>query len=145
MIELLDREAPPDVRFLRAWLLPVGGGVGAKREPGDPFPFTLIQKFDGWENSHTQYGFYQFDHLAVAADGKSAYTACEDYARTIKRRMLYLRDHPWTEVDVPGWGLATADRVRCTESPRHDPYNNTDVERFIARYSVHLRLVTVAS
>jgi len=141
--ELLDREAPPDIRFLRAWLLPVGGGAGAKRESGDLLPFTLFQKYDGWENEHTQYGFYQFDHLCKAMDGKTAYTACEDFARECKRRMLYLRDHPWTEVTVPGWGVATADRVRCIESPHYDPYGDTTIERFIARYEVQFRLVTV--
>lgn len=145
MTDLLDREAPPPIRFLRAWLSPVAPHAGGIRGD-DPLPFTLIQRYDGFENEHTDYGFYQFDHLAQAMDGKPAYTACEDYARNCKRRMLYLRDHPWTEVAVPGWGIATADKVRCVESPHHDPYGNTtDVERFIARYAVDLRLVSAAS
>ncbi|MBU8833600.1 hypothetical protein [Mycolicibacterium goodii] len=138
--EMLDRQAPPGIRFLRAWLLPLGSAAG-KRESGDMLPFTLIQRYAGAENEHTDYGYYQLDHLAKAMDGKPAFTACEDYARNCMRRLLYLRDHPWTEVEVPGWGVATADRVLCLESPHYDPYGDTTIERFISRYEIHLRLV----
>ena len=141
-IELLDREAPPGVRFLRAWLLPLGGS-GARRLPGDSLPFTAIQRYDGFEDPWTLFGYYQLDHLACAVDGKSAFTACEDYARLCTRRMLYLRDHPWTEVEVPEWGLVTADLVRCEESPHEVPFEDTDIVRMASRYRVDLRLVTV--
>lgn len=144
--ELLDREAPPGIRFIRAWLLGLPDtGAGASRDPKrDTLPFTIIQRYDGYEDKVTDVGFYQLDHLAKADGGKTAYTACEDYARLCNRRMLYLRDHTWTEVDVPGWGLATADLVKCRESP-HDigPYEDPAIVRLVSRYRVDLRLVNV--
>lgn len=139
---MLDRTPPPGLRFLRAWLLPLGG-VGAMRNPSvDPLPFTLLQRYDGHEDSHTDHGYYQLDHLARAVGGKTAFTACEDYADLCKRRILYLRDHSYTEVDVPGWGAATADVVRCIESPHWQPYADPAIARFVSRYYVDLRLVT---
>ncbi len=141
-IELLDREAPPGVRFLRAWLLPLGG-AGSKREQDDSLPFTLLQRYDGFEDAVTDHGFYQLDHLASATDGKTAYTECDDYARLCTRRVLYLRDHPWTEVDVPGWGTATVDLVKCEESPHWEPYADPNIERFVSRYRIDLRLVVL--
>lgn len=143
-VELLDREPPPGVRFIMAWLSALEGGCGAEREPSvDPLPFTLIQRYDGYEDRVTDVGFYQLDHLAKAVDGKTAYTACEEYSRLCKRRMLYLRDHTWTEVNVPGWGLATADLVKCRETPHEEPYADPNIVRMVARYRVDLRLVTV--
>ena len=137
LAEMLDREAPPGGRFIRSWLLPLGGDVAAKRETGEQFPFTLVQRYDGYEDSVTDHGYYQLDHF------HSDYTKCEDYARRCKRRMLYLRDHPWTEVTVPEWGIATADRVRCELSPKHMEYGDGTIERFTSRFYVALRLVTV--
>ena len=134
---LLDREAPPGSRFLRAWLLPLGA-AGTVRESGDALPFTLIQSYYISDNEHTSYGFYQLDTLA---DG---FTAAEDAARMRHRRVLYLRDFPATEVEVPDWGTATADLVRCVEAPRCEPYGDSKIWRFTARYRVDLRLVTAS-
>lgn len=142
--EMLDREAPPGVRFLAAWLDALPGGAGAQRIPGvDPLPFTLIQRYDGYEDAITDHGFYQLDHLAKAGDGTTAFTECDDYSRLCKRRILYLREHLWTEVDVPGWGLATADMVRCDESPHPQPYGDPQIQRMVSRFAIDLRLVTV--
>ena len=134
---LLEREAPSGSRFLRAWLLPLGA-VGTVRESGDGRPFTLIQRYYGVEDEHTDHGFYQLDTLA---DG---FTAAEDAARLCNRRVLYLRDFPATEVEVPDWGTATADLVRCVEAPRWEPYGDNKIWRFTARYRVDLRLVTAS-
>lgn len=135
-----DRQAPPGVRFLRAWLLPLGGAA-VERLPGDPLPFTVIQRYDGHENEHTDYGYYQLDHLAKASGGKTAFTACEDYARLCLRRVMYLADCPWTEVDVPGWGAATADLVRCDEAPHPVPFGDSMIRRQTSRFRIDLRLV----
>lgn len=140
--ELCDREAPPGARFLRTWLLPLGG-AGTERLAGDPLPFTVIQRYEGFQDRYTDFGYYQLDHLAKAADGKTAYTACDDYARLCLRRVMYLADCPWTEVDVPGWGLASVDLVRCEESPHPEPYSDTSIRRQVSRFRVDLRLVTV--
>ncbi|MGE2733850.1 hypothetical protein [Mycolicibacterium vaccae] len=140
-VEMLDRTPPPGLRFLRAWLLPLGG-AGASRDPKvDQLPFTLLQRYDGHEDLHTDHGYYQLDHLHTAVDGKTSYIACEDYANDCKRRLLYLRDHSWTEVDVPAWGPATADRVRCIESPHEEPYPDPAVTRMVSRFYIALRLV----
>ena len=144
MTELFDREAPPGVRFLTAWLSALDGGCGAEREPTvDPLPFTLIQRYDGGEDLITDRGYYQLDHLAKAVDGKTAFTACEDYSRLVRRRLLYLQDHKWTEVDVPGWGLATADKIHIFESHHPEPYVDPQIKRRVARLYLDLRLVTV--
>lgn len=141
-IDLLDRAPPPGVRFLRAWLAPLTES-GAEREPENALPFTLIQRYDGWEDAVTDHGFYQLDHLAKASDGKTAFTACEDYSRLCMQRILYLRDHSWTEISVPDWGQATADLVRCIESPRRKPYKDSSIVRMVSRFAIDLRLVTV--
>lgn len=142
---LNEYQAPPGVSFLRAWLGPLGG-AGARRAQGESLPFTLIQRYDGHEDRVTDVGYYQLDHLAGAASGKSAFTACDEYARLCTRRMTYLRDHPWTEVTVPGWDTITADFVECVEAA-HDPgfpYTETGIERLVSRWRVDLRLVPVA-
>ncbi|WP_099024316.1 hypothetical protein [Mycolicibacterium palauense] len=143
-VELFDREAPPGVRFLVAWLAALPGGAGAERQATrDPLPFTELQRYDGHEDTVTDHGYYQLDHFAEAVDGKTAFTACEEYSRLCKRRILYLRSHSWTEVDVPDWGLATADLVRCIESPHQQPYRDKQIVRMVSRYYLDLRLVTV--
>lgn len=144
--ELLDWEAPPGIRFIRAWLLGLPGtGAGAMRDPKhDVLPFTQIQRYDGRQDLITDVGFYQLDHLAKATDDKTAFTACEDYARLCTRRILYLRDHSWTEVNVPGWGLVTADFVACRESPHEEPYPDPAIARMVSRYRIDLRLVSAA-
>lgn len=141
--EMFDREAPPGLRFLGAWIAPLGG-AGARRDPKrDTLPFTLLQRYDGHQDKVTDRGFYQLDHLAKADGSKTAYTACEDYARLVQRRILYLRDHTWTEVDVPDWGLATADFVKEIESYHDEPFADPQIVRMVSRFQIDLRLVPV--
>lgn len=144
MTELLDYEAAPGVRFIRAWLDPLEGGAGAQRAAGEELPFTLIQRYDGTVGDRSDIGFYQFDHLAEATADKTAFTACEEYERRVIRRMLYLRRHPDTEVTVPGWGTATADRVRCVEHGIPVPYPDTKIARLVSRWEIHFSLTRIA-
>lgn len=134
----------PGTRLLCVVLADLGG-VSIERKQTDPLPFTIIQRYDGHTDASTDHGFYQLDHLSSAADGMTAFTACEEYERRCFRRLMWFHDHPWAEVTVPGWGVATVDRIRCLERAVQVPYPVTGVERLVSRWTIHLRLERVTT
>ena len=139
-LDTVRRRAPSGLEILANYFLPYGAAGTGYNPDDDELPFRLVQRYDGVQGSATQRGYYQIDDLA-----RDFTTAEEQGDRTLEA-MVYLKEHPWTEIEIqdprnPAAKInVTVDYVRIDKIPTWDGYENPRIQRFISRYTVDLRV-----
>jgi hypothetical protein len=123
------------IELLVNWLKPLGE-VGAQRGPGAVLPFRLVQCVAGTDDKVTDTGIYQVDTFAAS------FEQAEREAAVTHERMLRLGPPlaPQQRVTI-STGTVWVDSVTTSQRPIWVQYTEAaPVVRFVARYSVALRL-----
>jgi hypothetical protein len=143
---LLGRAAPNAQAFVLAHLAPLNGlttppgGVGSLRNPKDPLPFRLVQRVAGANDLFSDFPVVSV-HTFGANTGNLADTLASRAADITHRRMLVLLDDPTTDVIMADGSIANCEYLEVKEAPRKEPYRDTSVIRYVARYELGLKLV----
>lgn len=105
--------------------------VGIKMIPEDPMPFFLVRRITGGDDMVTDFpvvSIHTFD---------SDIESCEDAAFRCHDLMKAL-----TAKTTITFGGAdhSIDKIEVVETPKWVDYANDNLERYVARYRIHLRI-----
>lgn len=124
------------IEVLIQWLAPLGE-VGPQRGPGAALPFRMVQRVAGSDDKVFDTGIYQIDTFA------STFEAAEYQARLTHERMLQLGPPlaPQQRVTLSSGATVWVNSVTTSQSPTWLQFTEAaPVSRFVARYSVEIRL-----
>lgn len=128
----LDGVAVDAEEFVIAYLTPLFVNVGAEMEIDPPYPFFEVIRITGAEDMVSDHPVVQINVF------HTDYTLAKNAAKAMHAAMKALT--PKTSVVVEG--LAYGVDYRCVEeTPRWVDYDDKTVRRFVARYSLGLRLL----
>lgn len=138
-IELADENANDSEEVAIAWLAAIDGAdqVSIKRPTGAPLPFRVVRRVAGTEDS-----IQLFDNPVVSVHTFAATEqACKDAAEITHRRMLYLAQHPETDIELGDGRIVNVEAMRTFLSPMWEDYTAERIYRKVARYQFALSFV----
>lgn len=132
-VDILDT-APPNVEeTIVAWLADLGR-AGVLRKPADELPFRLVHRVTGTDNltigsDDAVVSVHTFDTTMAGASAEADRT---------HQRMMYLAQHPLTNIELTDGATANVDYVNTVEKPTYEDFKDPNVFRYVARYRVGL-------
>lgn len=128
-------EAPSAAEVVITWLSELGE-VGPERPAGSALPFRWVNVVAGSDDKVTERLIVSVHTFA------STFEAAEVEARRTHQRMLALGPPlaPQQTVTLFDGSTARADSVSTSQSPIWSDYGDNTINRFVARYTVELRM-----
>ena len=124
------------VELIIKWLTPLAE-VGPRRPVNAVLPFVAVSRPAGSDDKVTESGIYQVDSFHSSLD------AAEQLSNLVHQRMLALGPPlaPQQRVTI-STGVVFVDSVSTSQSPVWMPgfTDAAPIERFVARYSVDIRM-----
>ena len=124
------------IELIINWLEPLGE-VGPQRGPNAPLPFRLVQCVAGSDDKVTDTGIYQIDTFAATFE-QAEYQASLTHERMLKLGPPLAPQQP---VTISGDRTVFVDSITTSQRPVWVQFTEAaPIARFVARYSVQLRL-----
>ena len=133
----LEGEDAPDAEdFVSCWLQPLLR-AGVERTTGDGWPFALVQRVDGADDPEAG-----LDNPVIQIDilHRGTVGAAKKHANDVHRRMTLL-GVTYPDVTLSDNSIAGIDGLTVLIRPHRQPFGDTSVVRYVARYRLGLSYV----
>jgi hypothetical protein len=139
-IELLDSAAEDAEEVLVAWLQPLRA-TAVQRETGDPLPFTIVTQVAGTEDVDLEIAD-PIVSVHILVDKALGWDNAKEEKKLTERRMSELAR--WQDyITMSDGRVANVDYVTVVEPQHKQPYEDTQIIRYVGRYQIGLSYVPV--